>query len=372
MKTQLLEDIGENADRIVERLPLPKAAAPAADPIATPPAATPVEPPAPPSARVWQVRAPRGEPSYRPADAGGARSAQFKPRTVWQGPAAPAPQPAVEPPAPPVHAQDIADEVAEIERALQGGATAQARAPQTVAAGIDEQEIADELAAIERALERSEAASAKPARSKRWLIAAGAAGSVLLAAGLVAATVQWYQDESKNVDTMNVLATSAASPAQPPAAPSAPVLPEAPLAASVAETPAAAPPPMVMLEQPAPPVKTAVVSEPVPAPAPTSTPAAQATPAPPAAEAVAPEPEPAPPVAKPRRKEAVARRDDDAPQRPAPRPRPQPAVAATESAPSRDEQMEETLRQCRAAGYHTAQCLEKKCQATKYGLACRG
>lgn len=35
-------------------------------------------------------------------------------------------------------------------------------------------------------------------------------------------------------------------------------------------------------------------------------------------------------------------------------------------------QQAETLRQCRAAGYHASQCLRRGCVATKYGLACRG
>jgi hypothetical protein len=32
----------------------------------------------------------------------------------------------------------------------------------------------------------------------------------------------------------------------------------------------------------------------------------------------------------------------------------------------------ETLRQCRAAGYHASQCMRRGCVATQYGLACRG
>lgn len=35
-------------------------------------------------------------------------------------------------------------------------------------------------------------------------------------------------------------------------------------------------------------------------------------------------------------------------------------------------QRAETLRQCRAAGYHASQCLQRGCVATKFGLACRG
>jgi len=32
----------------------------------------------------------------------------------------------------------------------------------------------------------------------------------------------------------------------------------------------------------------------------------------------------------------------------------------------------ETLRQCRAAGYHATKCMQRGCVATKFGLACRG
>jgi hypothetical protein len=35
-------------------------------------------------------------------------------------------------------------------------------------------------------------------------------------------------------------------------------------------------------------------------------------------------------------------------------------------------QLAETLRQCRIAGYHAEQCVQRKCSMTRYGLACRG
>jgi hypothetical protein len=34
--------------------------------------------------------------------------------------------------------------------------------------------------------------------------------------------------------------------------------------------------------------------------------------------------------------------------------------------------LKETLRQCRAAGYHAARCVQLGCNATKYGLVCKG
>lgn len=50
---------------------------------------------------------------------------------------------------------------------------------------------------------------------------------------------------------------------------------------------------------------------------------------------------------------------------PAPAPRPDPAKV-------RAAQMAETLRQCRAAGYHAEACVKRACVATPYGIACKG
>jgi hypothetical protein len=74
--------------------------------------------------------------------------------------------------------------------------------------------------------------------------------------------------------------------------------------------------------------------------------------------------EPTPVAAKPPRRSvrAVAK----APRR-APPPAPAPDPAAV-----RASQMAETLRQCRAAGYHAEQCRKRSCVATPYGIACKG
>lgn len=50
---------------------------------------------------------------------------------------------------------------------------------------------------------------------------------------------------------------------------------------------------------------------------------------------------------------------------PPPLPRPDPAKA-------RADRMAETLRQCRAAGYHAEACIKRGCVATPYGIACKG
>jgi hypothetical protein len=50
---------------------------------------------------------------------------------------------------------------------------------------------------------------------------------------------------------------------------------------------------------------------------------------------------------------------------PPPPPRPDPAKV-------RADRMAETLRQCRAAGYHAEACVKRGCVATPYGIACKG
>ncbi len=47
-----------------------------------------------------------------------------------------------------------------------------------------------------------------------------------------------------------------------------------------------------------------------------------------------------------------------------------PARATVEQTPQDD--LSETLRLCRAAGYHASLCLQRGCVATRYGLACKG
>jgi hypothetical protein len=55
-----------------------------------------------------------------------------------------------------------------------------------------------------------------------------------------------------------------------------------------------------------------------------------------------------------------------------------PAQVAAQQPPRRadaepaGDALAETLRQCRAAGYHATLCIKRGCTATKFGLACRG
>lgn len=85
--------------------------------------------------------------------------------------------------------------------------------------------------------------------------------------------------------------------------------------------------------------------------------AQQSLPAPEAPTPAAPAPAPQPVAATPPPKQA---------------PLPKTTVARAAPAPSPARQLDETLKQCRAAGYHAAQCIERGCRMTKYGLACRG
>ncbi|MFC0252158.1 hypothetical protein [Massilia consociata] len=68
-------------------------------------------------------------------------------------------------------------------------------------------------------------------------------------------------------------------------------------------------------------------------------------------------------------RERLAARTADAPARPAPRPVAPPAPPAQ---PPAEGALSETLRLCRAAGYHATACIKRGCEATRFGLVCRG
>jgi hypothetical protein len=50
----------------------------------------------------------------------------------------------------------------------------------------------------------------------------------------------------------------------------------------------------------------------------------------------------------------------------------QPKARSASGKPARTAPLAETLRLCRAAGYHAAKCVQLDCTATQYGLACKG
>ena len=66
-----------------------------------------------------------------------------------------------------------------------------------------------------------------------------------------------------------------------------------------------------------------------------------------------------------------------------PKPAREPMLARAPAVPARSAQTQarepdpqsplaETLRLCRAAGYHATACLKRGCEATRFGLVCRG
>lgn len=69
-------------------------------------------------------------------------------------------------------------------------------------------------------------------------------------------------------------------------------------------------------------------------------------------------------------RERVVARASPTPARPAPAARPSAPAAAPP--PVADSPLEQTLRMCRAAGYHATACLKRGCEATRFGLVCRG
>ena len=187
---------------------------------------------------------------------------------------------------------------------------------------------------------------------------AGTLGASLLGMLMVGLIGMWMYKETKLDNTMALLAHTSAPAAAlkaPPPSPPAPAV-----ATGSAELPA-----MVMLREPA--------GQAGPVPAPDQAPARTlADPvAKPARAAAEPAPEPARPSHRSRTKASPVLAS--VPAKPTPRhPKTIPAASAPAAAPARADSMAETLRLCRAAGYHTTQCIERGCTATRYGLVCRG
>lgn len=213
----------------------------------------------------------------------------------------------------------------------------------------------------------------------------------LAAVVAVAGTAAWMVQETRVESTLAVVADH--TPAQENPAP-----PAVPAAASASEPGADARPPLRLLT-PAPVATAPVEAGPpradlddnVPVAAAsgsaeigTSEPAAVA---PPAATSKAVAKPPAPkPAAKRVQERRVAAAASARPTRPEPKKQPpKPArerVAAPAPAPPTrtvsaeqpdpESPLAETLRLCRAAGYHATACLKRGCEATRFGLVCRG
>ncbi len=163
----------------------------------------------------------------------------------------------------------------------------------------------------------------------RWGRRAAIWGAGLTLASLLAGGGLWLYQE-RSIDRTLVLVAKSSLPA-PQASPS-----------SLAPAPAASAQPAALPQQPA---------------------TTQAAPPPPAAPAPVASSEPEPIAPKPVQAQQ---------KRVSTRLPPRTSLATAEPESTHAGQMAETLRQCRAMGYHAAQCLKRGCVSTKYGLACRG
>lgn len=213
----------------------------------------------------------------------------------------------------------------------------------------------------------------------------------LAAVVAVAGTAAWMVQETRVESTLAVVADH--TPAQETPAP-----PAVPAGAPAAEPEADARPPLRLLA-PAPLATAPIEAAPAladqvgNAPAAATSGSAEIEPSEPAVvapPAATPKAVAKPPAAKPAAKRVQERRVATAasakPTRPEPKKQPpKPArerVAApapppptrTVSAeqPDPESPLAETLRLCRAAGYHATACLKRGCEATRFGLVCRG
>jgi outer membrane biosynthesis protein TonB len=229
--------------------------------------------------------------------------------------------------------------------------------------------------------------------TERW--GRKALGWSLALAGIVAVagTAAWMVRETKVESTLAIVADHSPAPVAPPptavpvvqAAPEEPpplklLPPEAPASAAVPETPVSEPP-----------VEAALAAAAAAAPAVAALPEKT--------EAAPPPPVKKKPAAKPRPERRVAaapaKRDKPAvkkaakPKAPSERvlaraladaqrsrqeslARPATPQDAGPSQPPPTGALAETLRMCRAAGYHATACIKRGCEATRFGLVCRG
>lgn len=226
-------------------------------------------------------------------------------------------------------------------------ATAQATEPWAPADSTEEQVpgwLAERLALDAEEQRRTE-------RSRLWgrrLVAWGAAG-VLLA--LLASGGLYLYDQSQVEDALVVVANTNPAPASAAPGPEAAQASRA-LPASVAApvTPAPAPPAPVSAEASTAERSTAVGGS---AAAQTDAGAGQPVPA---------EDQPADTAPPPKRQRSHVRK----------RVKAEASARAADAEPSARQRREETLMQCRAHGYDERQCLQRGCEMTRYGFACKG
>lgn len=326
MKSQLLEDMVDSQSSL--STPLNRRRGPAATPAAPPP---PV-PPAPPvqgadaraRAGVWRARAPQSSSLWRP-----------RPPAQQAVPAEPQPDPLF--------------------------ADTTLRNPEPSLAEPDIGSFSSRTPDWAAPLERDTIPW-----TERW--GRKALGWSVALAGVVAVAGAgvWMVRETQVESSLAVVAGHSPAPVQP----AAPALPR-PLPYE--------PPPLRML-----PPEALVVAAPEPAPPARIVEPAVAPPAPrPAAKK---------PVARPTPQRRVAaapvKRDKPADRKPAPPKGPSERVLARALADAQRSRQEslarpnaaeeasgplsETLRLCRAAGYHASACMKRGCAATRFGLVCKG
>lgn len=207
-----------------------------------------------------------------------------------------------------------------------------------------------------------------PPWTERWGRKALGWSAGLAALVAVAATAAWMYRDTQVETTLAVVADhspAAASDPEPPPPPPPPLrlLPPEPLLAAPEPLPAAPEPTAPVAAAPEP--KAAV-----PAVVPVARPTVKRSPERRAAAAAATRrsrPETKKTAPRPARERVLAR----APALPA---RTAPVQQAPQAAPELDPEspLAETLRLCRAAGYHATACLKRGCEATRFGLVCRG
>jgi hypothetical protein len=331
MKTQLLEDFDESGSAPS------RAASPAAQPAApAAQAAAPADrPAAPPRPAVWQRPRQEQAPDAVPSPA------------LAQAPAHPrgfAPQPA-----------------ASGTTTVPLGDTTSPAWPQGTAPGGDPDWLRERLARDAALQERTE----WNGQWKRRLASWGAAG-VLLA--LLAGGGLWLYEQSRVEGALVVVANTNQAPEahmlRPAVVPAPLPMPAPPAAAQAAPESSSAGAvggtagPLTAAGAGA---DTGSGSGPSPGPAPTGDTAAPQTPAF-ADRTVVPVATDVPPAAKPKHKRSRVGRHGE----------PAASADAREGERSYRQRYEETLMQCRAHGYDERQCLQRGCEMTRYGFACKG
>jgi len=330
MKTQLIQDFDESGSA---------PAAPAALAAAPPPAAPPRPVAAPPRAAEALER--NAEPITRPRPA------------VWRRPQqvrAPAPAQGFAPQPPDFASAGGQTTVPDLAAPLNAGLARSQR--DTTDVNGDSEWLATLLARDAEELSAAQASRRRTRRLAAWG-AAGVALAVLAAGGL------WlYQDNRVEGALVVVASTSpapAAAPAPAPAAAARPSLTGASAALSTSSGVAPARVPAMPLTPTAP----ASTDKPAPV-APLTVEKESAAPsyAEPEKHARAAQTVPAP---RPRHTQV----------RKHPKPEATAGIPADTEASSR-QRREETLMQCRAHGYDERQCLQRGCEMTRFGFACKG